>query len=271
MQSAERGAAFDAVAGQYDAEFSDTALGLLLRPLAVAGLPPAAEPTARALELNCGAGTDALFLAGRGYRVLATDVSAAMTRVAQAKAEAAGWGAQIEVKVLDINALHTIGPDAQFDLVFSNFGGLNCISAAQMRDFGGQLRRLLKPGGRAVLVVMGRICCWEILYFLLKLKPRAAFRRFGKTALRVRLGPDAEVDTWYYAPGELLDLIGRPGFENKGLQAVGFWLPPSYLNPFFEKRKRLLRALHWLELRCRGKMWAWGADHYKLTIKRLSE
>jgi SAM-dependent methyltransferase len=232
-------------------------------------LPPFRGGQGGAFELNCGTGADAISLAQLGYRVLATDISPMMIEVAKNKSEKAGLSDQIQFKTLDINDINPDELGAPFELVFSNFGGLNCISPEQMRILGQKLPDLVALDGHFRAVVMGRFCCWEILYFLLKAKPRTAFRRFKKNAVPARLDAHTTVDTWYYGPYELMNLLGRAGFELTSLQAVGFWLPPSYLNPFFEKRRWLLNGLNRLEKWCRGRIWAFGADHYVLTMKRL--
>jgi len=264
-------APFDAVAQGYDLEFTETAIGKMQREIVLTSLLEGGSLLRpRAFELNCGTGADAISLAQLGYRVLATDISPVMIEVAKNKAQKAGLSDQIQFKTLDINDINPDNLGAPFDLVFSNFGGLNCISPEQMRIFGKKLPGLVAPNGYFRVVVMGRFCCWETLYFLLKGKPRMAFRRFQKNAVPARLNAHTMVDTWYYGPYELMDLLGRSGFELTSLQAVGFWLPPSYLNPFFEKRRWLLNGLNRLEKWCRGRFWAFGADHYILTMKRLS-
>src|SRR5262249_13745568 len=68
-------AAFDAVAHRYDAEFSDRWLGETLRRQVWRELAPLVKPGSHVLDLGCGTGEDAVWLAGRGARVCATDAS----------------------------------------------------------------------------------------------------------------------------------------------------------------------------------------------------
>ena len=81
---------------------------------------------ARVLEMNCGTGEDALWLAHRGVQVLATDASPAMLRVAESKLAASPGSAPAQLARLAWEELGTFeaGP---FDGVLSNFGGLNCV------------------------------------------------------------------------------------------------------------------------------------------------
>lgn len=284
-------APFDAIAEQYDAEFTATAVGRLQRAIVHDFLEKwraarAAEGRQlRVLELNCGTGEDAIWLARRGYRVLATDVSPEMVAVAREKARRAGLENQVEIRACAIQEIGKIAAEApRFDLVFSNFGGLNCLSPLDLAQFGtAVLPQILQPGGQFAAVVMGRFCCWETLYFLAKGQWRQAFRRLSRTPMAARLNAETSIETWYYAPRELTCTLQNsnprtpsPQTQNSKLntqnpklplvEAVGFWLPPSYLDPFFRRFPRALRWLDFLEKRCRGRAWAHGADHFLLVI-----
>lgn len=260
-------APFDAVANQYDTAFTHTAVGRLQRAVVQHFLSIRLGDAApgQALELNCGTGIDACWLAHQGWEVLATDVSSGMLALAQENAAQAGLEGRIRTAVLDLS--HPLLPQMperrqQFDLVFSNFGGLNCVSPETLPQLGEALPLLLKPGGLFVAVVMGRFCCWEMLYFLIKGRPKEAFRRLSKEPLEARLDQNTSVKTWYFSPKEFIKILSFNNLTKKNIQAVGFWAPPSYLNSFFEKRPRLLRFLYFLEKNCRGKTWAFGADHF---------
>jgi hypothetical protein len=158
-------------------------------------------------------------------------------------------------------------PEGAFDLIFSNFGGLNCVSPEALSLFGTVFTQKLKPGGRFIAVVMSRFCWWEILYFLLKMKPKSAFRRFSRKPLAARLDAQTSVSTWYYSPSEFQKHLQCKG-KAIAKKPIGFWLPPSYLNPFFEKYPRLLSALNFLEQNFAPSWLAPAADHFFLCIER---
>ena len=82
--------AFDELAADYDATFSDSALGKTLRSLVWARLEQIFRPSQRVLELGCGTGVDALALARRGVEVVAIDASQGMIQVARQKAVPSG-------------------------------------------------------------------------------------------------------------------------------------------------------------------------------------
>jgi SAM-dependent methyltransferase len=79
----------------------------------VAGLTPG-----RALDLGCGEGADALWLAQQGWAVTAVDVSAVALERAKAHAQETGHGANIEWVRHD---LASWAPEPLFDLVTAQF------------------------------------------------------------------------------------------------------------------------------------------------------
>ncbi|SFT56994.1 cyclopropane-fatty-acyl-phospholipid synthase family protein [Arthrobacter sp. ov118] len=75
-------------------------------------------PPGEALDLGCGEGADAIWLAARGWAVTALDVSAVALERAAAHAAEQGQAATIEWVQQD---LATWVPDRQFDLVTAQF------------------------------------------------------------------------------------------------------------------------------------------------------
>lgn len=239
--------AFDAVAADYDQQFSFTETGSLQRARVHRYLRRliSRRAPARVLELNCGTGEDAVFLARQGLSVLATDSSAKMCRVAEAKIRDAGLTERVSVRRCAIGEIGGLQAGQNFDWVFSNFGGLNCIAPAQLPPLRDALSSLLAPGGHFVAVLMPRFCLWESLYFLSRGRGAQAFRRLSRGAVQAPL-QGASLPIWYYSPREFARQFA-PDFEIAALRPVGFALPPSYLQPFFSRRRRLLRVLEQAE------------------------
>lgn len=77
-----------------------------------------ALPAGTVLDLGCGEGGDAIWLAGRGWRVTAVDVSATALDRASAEAVAAGVGDRIDFQRHDL--AHTF-PAGAFDLVSAQY------------------------------------------------------------------------------------------------------------------------------------------------------
>lgn len=97
----------------------------------------------RALEIGCGTGTNALWLARRGFDVVAVDVAPLAVEAARRKAPA---GARCEFAVLDF--LATDPPRAPFDLVFDRGCFHVFDDAATRATFASRVAALLAPAGQ---------------------------------------------------------------------------------------------------------------------------
>ncbi|MEZ4768408.1 MAG: methyltransferase domain-containing protein [Caldilineales bacterium] len=102
---------FDAAAGSYDAEFTGTQLARWLRETVWSVLGETFAPGDRVLELGCGTGEDAVWLAQRGVHVTATDASTAMLDAAQRKAAAVGISDLIDFAAFDLASSRSLITD----------------------------------------------------------------------------------------------------------------------------------------------------------------
>jgi len=261
---------FDPIAEEYDAQFTDTRVGQMQRDRVYYFLKALLEKEAiqQVLELNCGTGADAYWMAQKGCEVLATDRSPEMVQTARSKNRTGGDQRNPRFKVcsfLDLNQLET---DSTFDLIFSNFGGLNCLAPSDIPPFSEMVGNQLKPGGFFAMVIMGRFCLWETLYFLLKGNRTKAWRRLSKDAVAAPLGAGLYVDTWYYRPTEFAQAF-QSDFDLQAIRPIGMVLPPSYLDPLF---KRVPRSLTWLyRIEALFGNQSWGArfsDHYWMVLQK---
>lgn len=259
---------FDAVAAGYDAAFTDRRLGRWLRAIVWAQLARAFRPGDRLLELGCGTGEDAVWLARRGMKIDATDASPAMLAETRRKAAAAGVDESVTTRVLDLTApLGSLGaPDGErYDGAYSNFGPLNCVE--DRRALAGELARLVRPGGKLVLVVMGPLCPWEIAWFLARFKPRAATRRF-RSGQPARIGDGGTVRVWYPSPRRLAREFA-PYFQVRELAGVGLLLPPSEMGRLVDRVPGFFARLARLDRRFAGTLpWRWLNDHYLMVLER---
>jgi SAM-dependent methyltransferase len=96
----------------------------------------------RVLELGCGAAAAGRWLAARGARAVALDLSAGMLRHAVAAAARSG----VRVPLVQADALALPFPDGAFDVACTAFGAVPFVadSAALMRE----VFRVVRPGGR---------------------------------------------------------------------------------------------------------------------------
>jgi ubiquinone/menaquinone biosynthesis C-methylase UbiE len=258
---------FDAVADGYDHSFSGTEIGRRLRAGVRRRVEGAYESGDRVLELGCGTGEDALWLARRGVRVLATDASSAMLEVTQRKADEAGLGALVQTRQLDLARLDSEADQLgfPFDGALSNFGPLNCVH--DRTPVARALARLVRPGGLVAAVLMGPFCPWEVVWHLLHLEPATAVRRL-RQGRPVDVGGGETVRVWYPSPARLQREFAD-GFRATGLVAIGCFLPPPYLAHLADTRPRLVRRLARLESRWQDRFpFTWCGDHYLMSLER---
>ncbi len=253
--------AFDAEAKKYDTVFSLSSIGQLQRRRVRYFIDKVLSHTTpnNILELNCGTGEDAMWLAANNSNVLATDISREMVGIAKKKT--AGLP-NVDIMQLSFTYLKSKLSDRQFDLVFSNFGGLNCANESELKELGRQLFDLVENNATVAFVVMSTNCWWENLYFFFKGIKR---RRQVKTMATLN---GTTFPVWYYTPKQL-EAIFSPYFEKLYKKPVGLFIPPSYLNNFFLRKKWLLKYLSVLEnIFGSFNFLANNADHYLMVLKK---
>jgi SAM-dependent methyltransferase len=259
-------AVFDAFAPTYDADFTQTRLGQMLRGRVWQILERAFTPGDHILELACGTGEDALRLAQRGIQVTATDGSAEMIQATRLKAQRAGVENLITAEQYSFQDFVSSAPPQSpiYDGLFSNFGGLNTIG--EWRPLAQSLAQWVKPGGKAVLVPMGPVCPWETGWYLLHGRFSKAVRRFKKVS-QAKIG-SATIPIWYPSARQLKAAF-RPWFRHLETRSLGFWLPPSYLDHLVNRWPNLFGRLNTFEAATARLTWGWG-DHYIICFERLS-
>ena len=252
-------AAFDAVAADYDTGFSHSLLGQQLRQRVWQLLAGQFQPSDRILELACGTGEDAVWLARRGLDVTALDASPAMVAIAAQKVRQAGLDGRISLQRASLQQIVSgewHPSDTRFDGVLSNFGGLNTIN--NWHDLAARLAGMVNPGARLVLVPMGPFCPWELLWYGGHGRFDLARRRWQPVA-RATLGRST-IPVWYPAARQLRRQLS-PWFRHLSTRSLGLWLPPSYLGALVERRSRLFDFLNRLENATAALTGGWG-DHY---------
>jgi SAM-dependent methyltransferase len=241
------GRAFDALAGRYDEIFTRTLVGRLQRQTVWNALESTFRAGESILELNCGTGEDALFLAGRGMKVLAGDASPRMIAVAWERKAREMPGADARFQVLPSEMLSSLRPEKPFDGVLSNFSGLNCV--ADLRSVAAELGTLVKRGGRALLCLSTRVCLWELAWYLAHGQPRKALRRVGGRSVARVEGVDVEV---HYPTVGAVRRAFAPEFRLRGMRAVGLFIPPSYAESWASRHRAALRVFEKLDRRLGG-------------------
>lgn len=255
---------FDVAAPQYDVIFTYSNIGKAQRKLVFNHIDPIIQQEKKLsiLELNCGTGVDAIEFAKRNHHVIATDISTRMIEVAKAKAHPN----TVEFKVQDINTITESTFDHKFDLIFSNFGGLNCLSAKQLQVFFDTSAKLLAPHGKMAVVLMPKNCLWERLYFTLKGEPKKATRR-NTTESVVANVDGAGVATWYYNPQDIYALV-KKHFTVQKVKPIGLTIPPSYLERSFVAKFPMLTIFKGMDSILTASSLAKYADHFLMIMEK---
>jgi ubiquinone/menaquinone biosynthesis C-methylase UbiE len=258
------GLAFNTIAEQYDEMFTHSLIGRSQRGAVWEVLRQTFTSGERVLELNCGTGEDALFLARMGVSVVACDASERMIAVAARRMAAEVVGAEVQFKVVSNERIGELSDAAVFDGAFSNFSGLNCV--ADLFAVARQLASLIKPCGRILLCFSSRVCLWETLWYLAHGELSRSVRRWkgsataslANIALRVQYPTMTDIQNQF-----------RPFFRLRGCKGIGVAVPPSYVEHVARKHPHALNGLvaidrivaTWPVFRVIG-------DHMLLTLER---
>ena len=217
------------------------------------------------LELNCGTGEDALYFAGKGFRVHATDLSAGMLRMLKAKKATEEMAARITTECCSFNQLGKLQDQGPYDHIYSNFGGFNCTGTLEKALH--SLDPLLKPGGAVTLVIISKFCLWELL-LLFRGRFKTAFRRFFSARGRMAHMEGRYFTCWYYSASDVKKFLG-PGYSTLRLEGLCSLVPPSYLEGFAGKHPRLFRLLRRMENKYAGR-WPWRrwGDYFIISLRK---
>ena len=269
---AETQHAFDGVAAGYDRSNAGNPILCAMRARVRRTLEAYAPAGSHVLDVGCGPGSDAAYLAVKGYRLTAIDWSSAMVEEARRRVRDAGVADRVDVQHVGIHELDRLDgidrrqTDATFDAAYSNFGPLNCV--ADLPSAAKGIAGRIKPGGVFVASVIGRVCPWELALYLARGDVSRATIRFRRGMVPVPLD-GRTVWTRYVNPRELEACFAGAGMTRVSLRALGVFVPPPYLQAFADRHPALVAGLQRAEDRygawpvIRG----WG-DHFLIVLRK---
>lgn len=203
---------FDRFALTYDQTWTNSPVGRLQRDAVWRNLGGLFKPGDHVLDLGCGTGEDSLWLMRRAVEVTAIDASPRMVQAARER----GVNAQV-MRIEDLRRMAM-----RFDGAISNFGPLNCLESFD--EFRAALTRIIRPGGKVALCLIGRFCLWETLVY-------AAQGRFAKAARRwsgLHESPSVGFTVAYPSVKALRRAMGRE-FTLEKVMGIGIAVPPSFV------------------------------------------
>ena len=223
------------------------------------------KPNSKILELNAGTGEDAVWFAQNDHTVHATDISKGMQAKLIEKVTQNKLDRHVTYELCSFTELQYLKNKGPYDMVFSNFAGLNCTGELDkvLQSF----LPLLKPNGIVTLVILPKFCLWESL-LLFKGNFKTAFRRFfSSKGMKAHI--EGEYFTcWYYNPSYVIKNM-KDSYEVLSVEGLCTLVPPSYLENFPTKRPVLFTWLKEKENKWKNK-WPWKSigDYYIISLRK---
>jgi ubiquinone/menaquinone biosynthesis C-methylase UbiE len=255
--------AFGTLAEEYDASFDPNEVITRLRLDLYDTITTLAPPPARILDINCGTGTDALALSVRGYSVVGVDVTEKMIREARHKSTRSP---NVRFVHASYDAMDHL-PESEFDLVMSNFGGLNCTD--DLSAVGHQVARRLKPSGYFVAVVMPSFSLWETCAYAVRGQVRMAFRRLRRNGTPAEFS--GRLFTVYYFNPRKTERQLAKDFVVRDVYAWNIFTPPPHAWNVARRYPRLTSVLERIDrLLCHLPLFRTIGDHYVMILQKRS-
>jgi SAM-dependent methyltransferase len=103
------------------------------------------------LDVGCGRGDNATFLAGQGHQVTAVDASKTAIEQARERAGRAGQAGRTAVTFAVADALTLDGYEGRFDTIVDS-ALYHCLPDADRPRYAGTLHKAARPGGKLLLL-----------------------------------------------------------------------------------------------------------------------
>lgn len=190
------------------------------------------------LEVNCGTGIDAVFLAKNGYQVYATDIAKGMIDYVKNKITKDNLSDNLSCQLLSFTELEKLKLK-KINHIFSNFGGLNCSSEQELQTVFNSFNDLLLSKGKITLVIMPKVCLWEFAKIFKGNK--TAFRRLKKEGVLANIEGE-KVPTYYHSAKKIKQLL-TPNFTDFKIENICFLGPTGNRVNFTKKHPLLFRFL----------------------------
>jgi ubiquinone/menaquinone biosynthesis C-methylase UbiE len=239
---------FDGIAAEYEAQLARNPVAGYMRAELHAQFARTFHCGEHILDFTAGTGIDAFFLAARGVRVTAIDISPAMIAELQRRIARRGW--QIETRVLAAEHLSALGE--HYDGAVSTFAGLNTI--LDMPRLAEDLARVIRPGGRVILHGLSEFCLWQATANVL--------RRRGERNGALCIGGE-RVAHFLYNPFALWRAAFAPHFKLRQAYGLSVVAAPALIT----RIGQIAPAVFWAD-RIVGRMLPATGDFFVLDLER---
>ena len=268
MNESLAAAAFSIQAKKFDELYSLNKIIEYKRERVRSHLKKFIQPGNFILELNSGTGEDAIWLAQQNCKVHATDIATGMLEIIQQKIKNEALENLITHEICSFTALEYLQQKGPFDLIFSNFAGLNCTG--DLYKVLASFSILLKPKGIVTLVILPQFCLWEFL-LIFKGKFKTATRRlFSKNGRNARV-EGHHFKCWYYNPSYIIKHL-KNDFGLLTIEGLCTLVPPSYIEHFAEKYPRAYQFLKAKENTWKEKWpWKYVGDYYIISFQKKNK
>lgn len=211
--------AYDVEAAVYDARVEGDAW---MRHLLWERYTNLFRPGQTVLDIGCGTGIDARFLARRGIRVVGIDRAPSMIREARARLASEPFDALVELREMDVADLASL-PESWFDGIICAFASLSSVH--DLRGFSEKAAERLRPHGSMLVHLLNRWSLWEWLGHVRHGRWRAAHQLGGRHERTFVIGGQAVRHYLYDAP-DAYDRFFKPRFRLREAFGLGILRPP---------------------------------------------
>lgn len=239
LSSPKAALGYDAIARGYDAQVQGDDW---MRRVLHAHYARVFKAEDRVLDVGCGTGIDAIYLAQRGVRVTAIDIAPQMIAQLREKVEHAAEGSRIEARVLSVEDVRQLRGEPFHGLI-SAFAGLSAVD--DLRRFSDDAAELVRPEGRLILHLLNRFSLWEWLGYVSR-RDWSAARQVGRLREReFQIGGQRVRHRLYFAH-EVYRQIFAGRFRLRAAYGLGALRPPHTVRRI---PVAVTSKLEWLDVR----------------------
>ena len=137
----------------------------------------------------------------------------------------------------------------------------------ELQKFKNGCVQVQKSSDQLAFVIMGTNCKWENFFFKYKNEHIKANRRRNKDGVEAIINGN-RFKTYYYSPDDI-KLLFKENYNFISAKPIGLFVPPSYLESYFVKRKGLFSFLKLLDkLFGNFAFLSNYGDHYLIVFKK---